>query len=151
MKTPLSDIHLSVVVTVYSETFSVIETVKRLLALDRGYITEILLVVAPKSTEECFEVCRQLEKDFPLVRLYVQKRTPGLGWAYREGMANAKGNYVALMSGDLETEPEAIDRMVRKIEETGCDCVAASRWLPGGSFVNYDKLKLILNWIFQKS
>ncbi len=150
MRVQLSDIRLSVIVTVYSETFSVRETVERLLASNRGYILEILLVVAPKSSEESFTVCRDLEKKYQRLKVYTQERTPGVGWAYREGMALAKGNYIALMSGDLETEPEAVDRMVRKIEETGCDCVIASRWLQGGGFVNYDKKKLVLNWMFQK-
>ena len=65
-------------------------------------------------------------------------------------MALARGTHIALMSGDLETEPEAVDRMVRKIEETGADCVVASRWRGGGGFIGYDKTKLVLNWIFQK-
>ncbi len=150
MRIPLSDIRLSVIVTVYSETFSVKETVERLLRGDRGYTQEILLVVSPKSSPESFAMCKELGKRHPKVKVHTQERTPGVGWAYREGMARAKGNYLALMSGDLETEPEAVDRMVRKIEETGADCVIASRWLPGGGFVNYDKKKLVLNWMFQK-
>jgi dolichol-phosphate mannosyltransferase len=65
-------------------------------------------------------------------------------------MQAATGNYVALMAADLETEPAAVDRMVDKILETGCDGVIANRWLPGGGFTNYDPLKYVLNWIFQK-
>jgi dolichol-phosphate mannosyltransferase len=65
-------------------------------------------------------------------------------------MQAATGNYVALMAADLETEPAAVDRMVQKLVETGCDEVIANRWLPGGGFTNYDPLKLVLNWIFQK-
>ncbi len=66
-------------------------------------------------------------------------------------MEIAEGNYLALMSADLETEPEALDRMVRKIEETACDGVIANRWLPHGGFHNYDRFKLVLNWAFQKT
>ena len=150
MSVPLFDIRLSVVVTVYSETFSVKETVERLLRHDRGHIQEIFLVLSPLSSKESFSVCRELEKTYPLCRIHIQEHPKGVGWAYREGMALARGNYIALMSGDLETEPEAVNRMVRKIEETGADCVVASRWLPGGGFVRYDKTKLALNWLFQK-
>ena len=147
---PLSSIKLSVVVTVFSETFSINETVDILLANNRGYIQEILLLTSPRASEETFSICRQREARDPRVKLLVQKNNPGIGWAYREGMEAAKGNYVALMAADLETEPAAIDRMVRKVEETGCDEVIANRWLPGGGFTNYDPLKLVLNWIFQK-
>lgn len=150
MNIPLSAIQLSIVVTVYSETFSVRETVERLLRDNRGYIHEILFVISPHSSEESFAVCRLLEKKYPLCKVHIQKHPKGVGWAYREGMSIAQGNYIALMSGDLETEPEAVDRMVRKIEETGVDCVIASRWRPGGGFVRYDRIKLVLNWLFQK-
>lgn len=150
-KSPLSHIRLSVVVTVFTETFSLRETVDILVSRDRGYIHEIILLASPKSSEETFAICRECERRDPRVRTIIQKNNPGIGWAYREGMLAATGNYVALMAGDLETEPAAIDRMVDKIIETGCDGVIANRWLPGGGFTNYDSFKLVLNWIFQKA
>ena len=148
---PLDTIKLSIVVTVYSETFSIDETIKILLSNDRGYIQEILLLVSPRASDETFSICRRWAEQEPRVKVVVQKNNPGIGWAYREGMQAAKGNYVALMAADLETEPAAIDRMVQKVVETGCDEVIANRWLPGGGFTNYDPLKLVFNWIFQKA
>lgn len=149
-KIPLSDIKLSVVVTVYSETFSIDETLNVLLGRDRHYIKEIILLVSPKASAETFAICNRWAVQEPRVRVVVQKNNPGIGWAYREGMEAATGNFVALMAGDLETEPAAVDRMVEKIVETGCDGVVANRWLPGGGFTNYDPLKYVLNWGFQK-
>jgi glycosyltransferase involved in cell wall biosynthesis len=148
---PLNTIKLSIVVTVYSEIFSIHETLDTLLGRDRGYIQEILLVVSPRASEETFAICRRWEASEPRVKVIVQRNNPGIGWAYREGMHAAKGNYVALMAADLETEPAAVDRMVQKVVETGCDEVIANRWLPGGGFTNYDPLKLVFNWIFQKA
>jgi dolichol-phosphate mannosyltransferase len=148
--TPLARVRLSIVVTVFSETFSIRETVDILLSRDRGYIHEIILLASPRSSEETFAICRECECLDSRIRTVVQQRNPGIGWAYREGMQAATGNHVALMAGDLETEPAAIDRMVDKIVETGCDGVIANRWLPGGGFTDYDPLKLVLNWIFQK-
>ncbi len=144
-----ADIALSVVVTVFSETFSLVETVQRILKNDRGYIKEIILSVSPRSSDECMSICRDLTKKNDLICLHVQKNNPGVGWAIREGMELATGNYIALLSADLETEPEAVDRMVKKIEETGCQLVIGNRWLKGGGFVNYDSIKLVLNWGFQ--
>jgi dolichol-phosphate mannosyltransferase len=149
-KPSLSDVHLSVVVTVYSETFSIDETIETLLHANRGYIREVILLTSPKASQETFEICNKWVAREPLVKLLVQQHNPGIGWAYREGMHAASGNFIALMAGDLETEPAAVDRMVDKIIETGCDEVVANRWMPGGRFENYDPLKLALNWIFQK-
>jgi glycosyltransferase involved in cell wall biosynthesis len=142
-------IELSVIVTVFSETFSVTETVERVRNLDRGYLKEFILVVSPSSSAESMAICERLTRQDPLVRMHVQERNPGVGWALREGMSLAEGTHCALMSGDLETEPEAVDRMIRKLQETGCDGVIGNRWLRGGGFRNYNPVKLVLNWMFQ--
>jgi dolichol-phosphate mannosyltransferase len=146
-----SSIRLSIVVTVFSETFSIRETVDILLGLDRGYIHEILLLVSPRASAESMDICRECAEQDARVKILMQKNNPGIGWAYREGMQAATGNFVALMAADLETEPAAVDRMVDKILETGCDAVIANRWLPGGGFTNYDPIKYVLNYIFQKT
>lgn len=141
---------LSVIITVYSETISLIETINILKNIDRGYIHEIILSVSPRSSTECMNICHSFAAENENIHVHIQKNNPGVGWAIREGMELAAGDYVALLSADLETEPEAVDRMVRKIEDSGCDGVIGNRWLPGGGFKNYDKIKLILNFLFQK-
>jgi len=146
-----SRVQLSIVVTVYSETFSIRETLNILLARDREYIKEIILLVSPRASGESLRICRECADRDQRVRVLFQKNNPGIGWAYREGMQAASGNFVALMAADLETEPAAVDRMVEEIEKTGCDGVIANRWLPGGGFTNYDPIKYVLSWIFQKT
>ena len=140
---------VSVVVTVFDETYSINETVQKLIDCDRGYIREIILLIHPKSPEKTFKICKELSENHTFVIVQVQETTPGVGWAIREGMEAAKGDFIALLSSDLETEPEALDRMITKIEETDCDLVIGNRWLKGGGFQNYNKTKLILNWVFQ--
>ena len=140
----------SIIITVYSETFSLEETIERLLKQDRDYILEIILVVHPNSSNESKSICQKLTTQYDFIKIHYQKKIPGIGWAIQEGMALAKGEYLAILAADLETEPEAIDRMMIKFEETGCDVVVGNRWLKGGGFKNYEKKKLVLNWFFQK-
>jgi glycosyltransferase involved in cell wall biosynthesis len=106
----LSGIHLSIVVTVFSETFSIRDTVDILLARDRGYIKEIILLVSPRASSESQKICQECAESDQRVTVLIQKNNPGIGWAYREGMLAASGNFVALMAADLETEPAAVDR-----------------------------------------
>ena len=84
-----SRIQLSVVVTVFSETFSIRETVDILLGRDRGYIKEIILLISPRASEEAFAISRECVAKDPRVSIHVQKNNPGIGWAYREGMQAA--------------------------------------------------------------
>lgn len=140
---------LSVVVTVYAETRSIIATVERLLASTGTELGEILLVASPRSPEETLRICHDLAKAYEVVRVCIQQNAPGVGWALREGMALARHECVAIMSGDLETEPEAVARMFQKMKESGADVVVGSRWMKGGGFQNYNSVKYICNWIFQ--
>src|SRR6185295_3737382 len=98
MEQNLDPLGLSVIVTVYSETFSVTETVTRLLQNDRGAIREILLVVSPRSSPECLTICHDLARSNEIVRVHIQQNGPGVGWALREGMSLAKEECVAIMS-----------------------------------------------------
>lgn len=150
MTTVSSDPLLSVVVTVYTESISVIETVDRLIKADGGALREIILVVSPRASAETMRICEQLAECRPMVRLHIQHRVPGVGWALREGMKLATQECVAIMSGDLETEPEAVERMYKKMKETDADLVVGSRWAKGGGFQNYNPVKYVFNWLFQQ-
>ncbi len=150
-RSPHDELHLSVVVTVYTETLSVAETVRRLLLNDHGSIREILLVLHPGSSQATKQICADLEAKYDVVRVHIQQKTPGVGWALREGMNAASEQAVCIMAGDLETEPEAVERMFQKMKSTGADVVLGSRWAPHGGFVNYGFVKHILNWMFQRA
>ncbi len=144
------NIELSIIIAVYSETQSVIETIRRLFKMDSGYIKEIILVVAPRSTSACLEICRQLAKDDPRIQCRIQENNPGVGLAFREGIKMARGTHVVVMAADLETEPETVERMVKKVRETDCAAVSPSRWLKGGGFRGYGGWKIAANFLFQK-
>ena len=96
------------------------------------------------------QICEDLARRVKMVRTHIQQSGPGVGRALREGMSLATQELVAIMSGDLETEPEAVDRMYVRMLETSADVVIGSRWLRGGGFQNYSRVKLICNWLFQK-
>jgi glycosyltransferase involved in cell wall biosynthesis len=143
---------LSVVVTVYTETVSVIETVERLLRSDgQASIQEIILIIAPRASAETKQICEDLARRYGVVKARIQQSGPGVGRGLREAMLTAAAHdCVAIMAGDLETEPEAVIRMYHKMLETGADVVIANRWLQGGGFQGYDPIKLVCNWFFQK-
>jgi dolichol-phosphate mannosyltransferase len=130
---------------VYSETEMVRESVRQLRSQLSKWPTEILIVVHPRSTAECFAVCNELGRD-PDIKIIVQGPNSGIGWAYREAIPHITGTHALIMSSDLETNPADAASIVRKAEETGADIVCASRWMGGGGFSGYNPLKLVLNF-----
>lgn len=136
---------ISAAMTVYSETELLSQSVARIREQLKPWDHEILIVVHPKSSAECMALCDRLASE-PDIRIIVQGPRSGIGWAYREAIPYASGEYTLIMSSDLETNPDDAAALVRKAEETGADIVCASRWLPGGGFSGYDPLKLVLNY-----
>ena len=54
------------------------------------------------------------------------------------------------MASDLETDPKLIPAFVEVMQTGRWDIVAGSRWIKGGGFEGYSRVKLALNYIFQK-
>ncbi len=54
------------------------------------------------------------------------------------------------MASDLETDPNLVRKMIDEEAKHPSGIVTASRWITGGSFQGYSKIKLLCNWIFQR-
>jgi dolichol-phosphate mannosyltransferase len=138
---------ISVIVTVYSETELLRESVRQIRDQLREWPNEILIVVHPKSSPECMALCDELGREAD-IRVIIQGPRSGIGWAYREAIPYVTGTHALIMSSDLETNPADAAAIVRKAEETGADIVCASRWMRGGGFTGYNPAKLVLNFGF---
>jgi dolichol-phosphate mannosyltransferase len=142
---------ISIILPVFSETNSVIETVNEInTVIPKDYLKEIIIVVSPKSTEESVSICKGLAEQFSFIHCFMQNNNPGIGWAFREAFQRVQGSYVLMMASDGETDPKVIPLMIKKAQETGCDIVTGNRWTKGGGFEGYSFLKRILNYIFQR-
>jgi len=135
---------ISVVMTVYSETSLLVQSVEQIRKQLSDRQHEILVVVHPKSSPECLALCDELGRQDG-IRIITQGPRSGIGWAYREAIPYITGTHALIMSSDLETNPDDAAAMVRKAEESHADIVCASRWMKGGGFSGYAPLKLVLN------
>ena len=81
-----ADYRLSVVLPVYSETDTVRQIVDWLRRELGELLTEIIIVVSPRSHETCRAVCEELAGVDTRIRLHTQENNPGLGYAVREGL-----------------------------------------------------------------
>ncbi len=138
---------ISVVMTVYSETSLLVQSVELIRKQLSQWAHEILVVVHPKSSPECLALCEELGQQSD-IRIITQGPRSGIGWAYREAIPYITGTHALIMSSDLETNPNDAAALARKAEETRADIVCASRWMKGGGFSGYDPLKLVLNYGF---
>lgn len=153
---PASFTGASVLVAAINETFSLRETVETVEKLCAGAdLAEFLLLLHPKkTTPECRAVAEALVAESAApgktpVRIVFQT-LPFAGGAYRSAFPEAKGSHAVVMSADLETPPELVPRMIEGAKRNPRLVVTASRWMKGGSFTGYNKVKQVCNAVFEK-
>jgi glycosyltransferase involved in cell wall biosynthesis len=117
---------LSVVVPVYNERATLAEVVGKLVAVPS--LLEII-IVDDCSTDGTGEVARQLEAEYPQVRLVRHERNAGKTAALKTGFALTTGDIVIVQDADLEYDPADIYGVIRPILEGHADVVFGSRFL----------------------
>ncbi len=90
---------------------------------------EILLV--DDSTDETPQVLERLSRANPRIRVIHREKERGLGSALVRGFHEARGEWLAVMDGDLQHPPALLPRMLAQADE-GMDLIVPSRFIPGG-------------------
>jgi glycosyltransferase involved in cell wall biosynthesis len=141
----------SVIIPVINETTSLRQTVDVILRdVKRELVKELLIVVCPRTTPESMATIAQLQNELGGLVVVHQQQLPFLGGALREGFQRARGSHVIMMSSDLETDPNVVRVLIAEAEKNPSGIVTTSRWISGGSFHGYSKIKLVCNWVFQR-
>ena len=141
----------AVVITALDETWSVRETIDRVVADNKDDVCDIVMAIAPHTTAACRAVIDEMEAKYPgLVRRHEQCRLSGVGGANQECAELIQAEWVVFMAADLETPPESVKDIIARAKCDDVDIVTTSRWLKDGDFGDYSRIKLLCNWIFQK-
>lgn len=143
------DPSVSIIMPVMDETTSLRETVEIVMAENGSAIHEIICVTCEFSTPAALKVCHELAEEWKGIVLVRQQVRPYLGGALQDAYDWATGSHILLMASDLETPPHTAKDLIAESRK-GWDIVATTRWR-GGGFRGYNPVKLVLNWIFQKS
>lgn len=140
---------ISVVLPVFAETSTVTEVIDALEASCGDRLLEVLVVLAPRSPDDTVALCRERAARDEKVSVLVQRQSPGVGFAFRDGIEQARGERILLMDSDGEMDSATVPVMVARMDATGADLVVASRWARGGGVEGYEPLKLVLNRGYQ--
>ena len=136
---------LSVVIPAHNEEGHLKGTILALIeTLSAAQINFEILVVNDNSHDDTERVLLKLCAAHPQVR-YISNLPPNrFGFAVRAGLAEFRGDAVAVFMADNSDDPADLVRFYRKFQE-GYDCVFGSRFMRGGSTIDYPLHKLILN------
>ena len=143
-------LRITFILPVLNETYSLQETVDTIFSLAGSELHEVLIVTAESTRAESQEVIESIRKKRPAgIRVHRQK-LPFLGGALQDAFDIAAGEHIMMMASDLETDPNMIPAFIEAMKTGSWDIVAGSRWIKGGGFEGYSRVKLVLNYLFQK-
>lgn len=141
---------LSLVIPAYNEEGHIRDTVEGIAAaLQAAEINYEILVVNDNSRDATEKILAALKRENPAVR-YINNDPPnGFGFAVRRGLAEFRGDAVAIMMADGSDSPQDLVAFYHKLRE-GYDCVFGSRFMRGGRTIDYPLVKLVLNRLGNK-
>lgn len=116
---------ISIVIPLYNEAESLPELtqwIERVMA-DNGFSYEIIFV-NDGSTDNSWEVIRQLSESNANIRGVSFSRNYGKSPALNTGFQRAKGDVVITVDADLQDSPDEIPELYRMIKEEGYDLVS---------------------------
>lgn len=131
----------SVILPTYNEKHNVVLLIGEIHKNLASYNHEIV-VVDDNSPDGTFEEVQSLT--LPFVRPILRKENRGLANSIRCGLENANGDILVVMDSDFNHKPEYLPFMIDSLKYY--DCVAATRFLYGGSMDS--RIRHILDWLF---
>jgi glycosyltransferase involved in cell wall biosynthesis len=140
----------TVILPVVNETYSLIQTIDSILATSKPDVRELLIVVCDKTTPESMATIDSLSARLGDLVVVHRQKLKFLGGAMREAFDLARGTHTIMMASDLETDPALVPRLIAEERASPSGIVTVTRWRGDGNFENYDEIKLLANWIFQK-
>ena len=106
-----------------------------------------VLVMDDNSPDGTGALVEALAATDPRVKVVHRTEKAGLGAAYRHGFRvalDAGYDVIGEMDADGSHQPEQLHRLIEAME-AGADLVIGSRWVPGGSIVNWPKSREFLS------
>lgn len=143
---------VSILIVTSNETTALIDTVKKVLSdCDKSDICEIMIITGAVSTPENLQTVKEIcQWDCGVkIHQYCQKK-PFVGMAFREAFSLAKGSHIVMMVSDGEMDVSAVSKMIAEAKKYPQAVIKTSRWIKGGGFIGYNKVKLVCNRIFQE-
>jgi dolichol-phosphate mannosyltransferase len=141
---------ISVVIPVYNESDLIEDLYKAVMSAMTKFTDDFEVICVNDGSKDDtllkLQVCHQRDKRFKVLNL---SRNFGHQSAYTAGLSYAKGDYVAMMDGDLQDPPELIADMYKCAIDNQSDVVYGRRTERHETFFKKFSIKLF-HFIFNK-
>jgi len=119
---------LSLVIPIFNEEKLIGELVSRTVSAVESFSADYeVIFVDDGSTDESLQILLSLQQKNKKLKILSLSKNFGHQAAYTAGLEFSKGDYVAMMDGDLQDPPEILVEMYRKITGEGFDIVSGKK------------------------
>jgi dolichol-phosphate mannosyltransferase len=129
-----------VIIPTYNEAESLPILLQELVRLRSDFN---FLVVDDGSPDGTADICEKLKSEIPSLEVLKRSKKSGLGSAYRDGYRYAlEKNFDAVIQIDADGSHQVSDlpKLLSRFEsDPSVDLVVGSRWIKGGSVINWSK------------
>lgn len=141
---------LTVVIPARNEAGCIRSTVEHLdLELRLHHIPHEVIVVDDGSTDRTWSVLEDVSRAIPSVRPIRNTGQNGFGRAVIHGLDHVSGDAVVIMMADESDDCRDVV-LYWKVLNEGYDAVFGSRFVKGGGVIDYPRLKLLMNRLFNR-
>jgi glycosyltransferase involved in cell wall biosynthesis len=140
----------TIILPVVNETYSLVKTVDSILQTSKAEVRELLIIICDKTTPESMATIKSLSARLGDLVVVHHQKLKFLGGAMREAFDLARGTHTIMMASDLETDPALVSRLIVEARTRPAAIVTVTRWHTEGGFEDYNRIKLVANWTFQK-
>lgn len=142
---------ISLIIPMYNEQLIADEAVKTFSEFMRGAFEDWeLIFVDDGSTDACTEPVKKASEADPRIRLVSYQPNRGKGYAVRQGVLAAEGDYIIFTDCDNAYGTDAVARLAQTLTDTGADIVVGSRNLSKDGYAGYTLIRKIASKIYLK-
>ena len=120
---------LSIIMPVYNEEKTLAQIVDKVQITKIGGVKKELIIVNDASTDASDKIIKELIKKYSNIHYYQHSVNLGKGAAVRTGFKKFTGDFVVIQDGDLEYNPEELNKLIIPLIENTADVVYGSRVL----------------------
>ena len=119
---------LSLIIPIFNEEKLIDELVKRTISALESFIFDYeLLFIDDGSTDQSLSRILSWQQQNRKIKIISLSKNFGHQAAYTAGLEHAKGEFVAMMDGDLQDPPELLAEMYRKITVEDFDIISGKK------------------------
>jgi dolichol-phosphate mannosyltransferase len=138
---------LSLIIPTYNEARNIRLLLQRVLTvLKRAAQNFEVIVVDDDSPDKTWRIAQEIAEFEPCLRVVRRIDERGLATAVVAGWKAARGDILGVMDGDLQHEPETLEKLMHVMSATRADIVIASRHVKEGGVSDWSLIRRAVSW-----